>query len=71
MVNIYEGTLVLNALGRYEIDGTSIYFTSGDQIEYLVNKIWKISRVEHNGEDYYIVADPGLKMLGLTARTRI
>ncbi|MEV2907564.1 DUF5348 domain-containing protein [Paenibacillus larvae] len=70
MVNIYKGKLVLNELGRYEIDGTSIYFTSGDQIEYLVNKVWKISRVDHNGEDYYIVADPGLKMLGLTARAR-
>jgi Domain of unknown function (DUF5348) len=44
--------------GRYYIKGTEIYFTSGETIEFMKNKKYATSTVEHGGEnnDYYIVA---------------
>ena len=44
--------------GRYYIKGTDICFTSGEPIEFMKNKKYVASTVEHGGEsnDYYIVA---------------
>ncbi len=60
-----------NETGRYETD-RGHYYTSGNSIEFLrveqtynydTDKwedapIWTTSRVEHNGQDYYIVGYP-------------
>ncbi|MCY9746384.1 DUF5348 domain-containing protein [Paenibacillus larvae] len=71
-----EGTLIKNSVGRYQIASTDVYFTTGSSIEYLGQNAygdgaeWISSRVEHNGEDYYIAADPKLKMSGIKARIK-
>lgn len=71
-----EGNLIKNSAGRYQISSTDFYFTSGSSIEYLRQDEygdgaeWISSRIEHNGEDYYIAADPKLKMSGITARIK-
>ncbi|MFA9423389.1 MAG: DUF5348 domain-containing protein [Sedimentibacter sp.] len=68
-------TLHLNASGRYETENGYSY-TSGNIIEYLVSDdyhdypYWSISRVEHNGNDYYIVYDKELSMSRLKVRVR-
>jgi len=41
--------------GRYYVKGTDICFTSGEPIEFMKNKKYAASTVEHNGDDYYIV----------------
>lgn len=71
---IEEGTLRKNASGRYELPSGD-YFTSGSSIEYLRTysdggSLWIYSRVEHNGEDYYIVSSPDLPMAGLRVRVK-
>ena len=69
-----EGTLLKNANGRYEFEARE--YTSGCRIEYLVyddfegREDWHLSRVEHNGDDYYIVANNGLSLDGLRVRIR-
>lgn len=52
-----SGTLEKNyETGRYEVDGISL--SSGYPVEYLseLDKCYIPSRLEHNGDDYYIVA---------------
>ena len=79
-----EGILRKNSNGRYEIKGHE--FSSGCGIEYLATDDWHYrydkndeyaqtpywcaSRVEHNGEDYYIVGANDVKLEGLRARVR-
>lgn len=71
---VAEGFLRKNENGRYEIDGRE--FTSGESIEVLISDpdfdetTWVKSRVEHNGEDYYLVGYEGVPMDGLMARLR-
>lgn len=51
-----EGRLVKNNRDRYEIEGTEIELTSGSTVDaYDDDERWRTTRVEHNGEDYYIV----------------
>lgn len=70
---IAEGKLYRNRQGRYEISQGS-YFTTGDSIEYLredgEGSVWVYTKVGHNGEDYYIMADPQLKLQGVMARKK-
>lgn len=72
-----------NESGRYETDG-GYCFTSGSCIEFLrvedvynsdtdkweEAEIWTTSRVEHNGQDYYIVGYSDIEMSGLKIRRR-
>lgn len=50
-----KGLLTLNDNGRYEIDGREM--TCGSPLEYYDKDFgsWCSSRVEHNGNNYYIV----------------
>ncbi|UQZ34578.1 hypothetical protein C2I18_14240 [Paenibacillus sp. PK3_47] len=71
---IEEGVLWKNAAGRYELPSGDC-FTSGSSIEFLHTysdgeKVWVYSSVEHNGKDYYIVANPKLSMGGLRVRVK-
>lgn len=77
-----EGQLHKNSRGRYCLEDHEI--TSGCRIEILLSytewnndtsmdeilTMWKAVRVEHNGNDYYIVGYDELSMDGLTARIR-
>lgn len=72
-----EGTLHMNANGRYEVQG--IELSSGCGIEYLATDdrhcrydannnyvptaYWCSGRIEHNGTDYYIVGAAELETL--------
>ena len=72
-----------NETGRYETD-RGYYFTSGSSIEFLRveqvyneetdawedAEIWTSSRVEHNGNDYYLVGFPDVELSGLKVRVR-
>lgn len=69
-----EGFLVKNSQGRYyiESDSPDNYFTSGASLE-----IWDerderfyLTRIEHNGDDYYAVSFKGLDLSEAIARTR-
>lgn len=80
----YEDRLTLRTDGRYgTINGTT-YYTSGSRIEFLTSEevmdsdgqfvdvpAWRISRIEHNGTDYYIVGYSDVKLHGLKVRVRI
>lgn len=68
-----EGRLTLNESGRYELPSGD-YFTSGSPIEYLDEEEneWTISRMEHNGTDYYIVGmGTNSSPYGVRVRTRV
>ncbi|MEC0238242.1 DUF5348 domain-containing protein [Paenibacillus kribbensis] len=73
---VAEGTLRHNKDGRYEIEGTDYYFTSGSSIEVLHSFYedepleWIESTVEHDGADYYLTRLKGVSMNGLTARAK-
>lgn len=65
------GVLRKNETGRYEIKGGE--FTSGSRLEALIHdgeKAWVLSRIEHNGDDYYIYGFPEVQLEGLTVRIR-
>ena len=70
----FEGTLRKNERGRHECEARE--YTSGCTIEYQTyddfdeRDEWQLSRVEHNGNDYYIVADRDLSLDGLRVRVR-
>ncbi|MCF6094321.1 DUF5348 domain-containing protein [Microaerobacter geothermalis] len=69
-----EGILFKNEAGRYALDEYT-YFTCGSDIEVLIKdadgeNYWVKTRVEHDGEDYYLVNFPQLSMLGLYVRKR-
>ena len=72
----YVSDLFRNMEGKYETEQGE-YYPSGRLIEYLSNDenhheypFWRKSRVEHNGVDYYIVAEPTLSLQGLKVRVR-
>lgn len=54
---MYQGVLKHNQSGRYEIPGT--YFTSGDQIELLIEGKWVAGRIEYcyKNDDYYFLSN--------------
>lgn len=54
---IKNGVLIHNSDKRYTLEGTDHYFTSGSPIEWFdeEDNVWRLSTMEHNGEDYYIV----------------
>ncbi|MCC2821034.1 DUF5348 domain-containing protein [Lachnoclostridium pacaense] len=79
----YTGRLYKDSRGRYSIDNYT--WTSGSTIEFLckddwhdrevdgewVNTpYWAISRMEHNGQDYYIVHYNDMALDGLEVRVR-
>lgn len=49
-----EGQITKNSNGRYEVGGVEIY--SSMYIEYFGDNCYVPSRIEHNGDDYYIVS---------------
>ena len=73
----------MNSQGRYETDGGH-YYTSGSSIEFLKveeiynsdtgqyedTPVWTVSRVEHDGTDYYIVTYGNVELSGLKVRVR-
>lgn len=69
-----EYVLHKNGSGRYECEVHE--FTSGNTIECLVfddfdeRFKWVATRVEHNGEDYYLVGYKNMSMDGLKIRIR-
>ncbi|MEK3762650.1 DUF5348 domain-containing protein [Paenibacillus sp. FSL P4-0338] len=69
-----EGVLHKRSDGRYGLqDGT--YFSSSGYIEYLLTEPgedarWVSSRIEHNGEDYFIVGRKELPLQGLRVRIK-
>lgn len=71
---VAEGTLYKNEADRYEMND-NYYFTSGSPIEIYIHdsyeerNVWHKSRVEHNGDDYYVVGYKG-SIDGLRARVR-
>lgn len=72
---VSRGKLYKNSSGRYEYEKGN-YFTSGCPIEFLNEEegrdpSWIYSRVEHNGEDYYIIGYPEVRMNGLHVRIRL
>ncbi len=61
---LFEDKLILRLGGRYGTINGEAYYTSGSQIEFLNYEdlkeeesapIWRTSRVEHDGNGYYIV----------------
>ncbi|MEV2911211.1 hypothetical protein ABNF65_22045 [Paenibacillus larvae] len=70
-----EGPLIKNDYGNYYIESTDEpdkYITTAFPIEYLEENgaEWKVSGVSQNEKDYYLTADPKLKMSGLRARIK-
>ena len=66
------GQIRRNSRTRFEVDGVEL--TSGDTLEVLVidgqdySIKWVSTRVEYNGEDYYLVGLLGYDPIGLFAR---
>lgn len=69
---VAQGRLYPNSVGRYEIEGTDYYFTSGQSIEVLYDGEWIPSSVEHGGPrgDYYLTRLKDVPMNGLMARAK-
>ncbi len=71
---IGEGVLSFNAQGYYEDkyheyhcgDGIEYYFYDDWDEKYK----WRTSRIEHNGNRYYIVGNPNVELNGLRVRHR-
>ncbi|KAA1180891.1 DUF5348 domain-containing protein [Paenibacillus sp. B2(2019)] len=69
---IEEGIVRKNSSVRYELPSGD-YFTSGSTIEYFFTysdgeSRWIYSRIEHIGEDYYIVDNSNIQLEGLLVR---
>ncbi|WP_313563729.1 DUF5348 domain-containing protein [Ruminiclostridium cellobioparum] len=70
----YTGYLHKNSRGRYETGDKE--YTSGSGIEVLIyddfyeKNRWVKTRVEHNGDDYYLVGYGDISMQGLKVRIR-
>lgn len=71
---IAEGNLRKNRYGRYEIGEYELSCGYGIEVliydDYLESERWVKTRVEHNGDDYYLYSFPKLPMQGLKARVR-
>jgi hypothetical protein len=69
---VEEGVLCKQSNERYSLHGNE--FTSGSSLEYLAKgddgDYWEHSRIEHNGHDYYLVADRDLPLEGLCVRIK-
>jgi hypothetical protein len=69
---VNEGSLYNQINGRYSLHERE--FTSGEQLEYLLSDDdgdrWEPSRIGHNGEDYYLLADRNLPLEGLHVRVK-
>lgn len=71
---IGEGALSFNVQGYYEDkyheyhcgDGIEYYFYDDWDEKYK----WRTSRIEHNGQRYYIVGNPNVEINGLRVRHR-
>lgn len=79
----FEDTLILKDDGRYGCKNHSMYYTSGTLIEFLYYDevlndegffstlpMWRCGRVEHNGNDYYIVGYSDVDLNNLKVRVR-
>ena len=68
----YQGRLLKNREGRYEIDKCGHYYTSGDNIEAYIeeDEEWTITRVEYKNNDYYLVGYKEVDMNNLLVRVR-
>ena len=78
----YSGTLHKQANGRYMLDGYELTSGNGlealvpceiyseEQNDYIEGVEWVASRLEHDGNDYYLVGYRDLQLEGLTARKR-
>lgn len=72
-----QGHLFKNSAGRYQIEGTERYFTSGDSCEVFLpfhddeeeNYAWIPTSIEHH-KDYYFTARPDVPMAGALVRTK-
>ncbi len=62
-----KGILYKNRDGRYAISD-NVWFTSGDTVEIYFGGSWLLTRIEHNGKEYYAVDLQGISLAGLTAR---
>ena len=71
---IASGKLYKNSNGRYEACGRE--FSSGSLIEALIDDglfdspRWEVSRIEHNGSDYYLYGHKEVNLSGLEIRIR-
>ena len=71
---IATGNLYKNSNGRYEACGRE--FSSGSLIEALIDDglfdspRWEVSRIEHNGSDYYLYGHKEINLSGLEIRIR-
>ena len=70
----YSGQLHLQENGRYKLGEYEL--TSGSSVEVLLYDEWEevykwvASRIEHNGESYYLVGHTDTALEGLKARKR-
>lgn len=68
------GQITLNFRDRFQVD--EVELTSGDTLEVLVvdgrdnSPKWIETRVEHNGESYYLTGLFGYNPVGLFARVQ-
>lgn len=80
----FEDILILRPDGRYGCRNHTQYYTSGTPIEFLYYDdifcsssgkfetlpMWRCSRIEHNGADYYIVSYKDVDLNNLKVRVR-
>lgn len=76
----FEGTLYKNSAGRYQVEGSETYYTSGELIEFFTLccdtyeekevGAWVVSSVENTNGEYYIVGYPEIKLDGLRVRVK-
>lgn len=68
------GQIILNSRSRFQVD--TVELTSGDTLEVLVIDgqdnlpKWISTRVEHNGDNYYLVGLLGYNPIGLFAKVQ-
>lgn len=72
---ITEGVLLKNPSGRYELNGREL--TAGSLVEICIEDeeykdggYYFSTRIEHNGEDYYVVDMHNIKLEGRKARIK-
>ncbi|AJS61595.1 hypothetical protein UB51_16880 [Paenibacillus sp. IHBB 10380] len=68
-----EGVLKKKPNGRYGFGDVEL--TTGEPVEYLLQDPeygdrWILSRIDHNGENYYLWNNPGLPLEGLRVRIK-